>query len=114
MVRLCLGAVLVGLTLGFLTYPIFKRTIDHPSIALLLSVFICYLIFFISESELIGLECSGILAILTYGLYLSRKLKTRMVGEIDEKIHTLWHFLAHYLETILFFITGGFVGSYLN
>lgn len=109
-----MGAIAIGLIIGFLTYPIFKWIIDHPSIALLLSVFLCYLIFFISESEIIGFECSGILAILTYGLYLSGKLKTRMVGELDEKIHTLWHFLAHYLETILFFITGGFVGVYLS
>lgn len=114
LLRLCLGAIIIGLVIGVLTYSIFKRAIRHPPIALLLSVFLCYLIFFISESEIIGLECSGILAILTYGLYLSGKLKSRMIGEIDEKIHTLWHFLAHYLETILFFITGGFVGVYLS
>lgn len=114
LIRLCIGAVLLGMAVGFLTYPIFKRTIHHPSIALLLSVFLCYLIFFISESEMFGIKCSGILAILTYGLYLSAKLKTRMVGELDEKIHTLWHFLAHYVETILFFVTGGYVGVYLS
>lgn len=37
-----------------------------------------------------------------------------MLGGLDEHLHILWGFLGNLFETILFFITGGFVGTYLT
>ena len=37
-----------------------------------------------------------------------------MIGVLEEKFHTLWHFLGNFFETVLFFLVGGYIGRYFT
>ena len=75
---------------------------------------ICYITFYISESEFIKLKVGGILALVVLGNYFGSKLKGRITGELLEATHVIWHFLAYILETLLFLITGGYLGNFFR
>ena len=44
-------------------------------------------------------------------MYLSYKLKGRIVGNLEEQMHSIWHFLAYVIETLLFVLTGAYLGK---
>ena len=44
-------------------------------------------------------------------MYLSYKLKGRIVGNLEEQMHAIWHFLAYVIETLLFVLTGAYLGK---
>jgi NhaP-type Na+/H+ or K+/H+ antiporter len=111
-VRLSIGGPLIGLAIGIITYPIMKRLIHTPTVFVIMSIIICYSTFFISESDNFKIKVSGILALVTVGLYLGSKLKYRLIGTLEETMHVIWHFLAYILETILFLITGAYLGDF--
>ena len=77
-------------------------------------IMICYMTFYISESDFFKLKVSGILALVVLGLYFGSKLKGRMVGHVEESTHVIWKFLAYILETLLFLITGGYLGNFFK
>lgn len=77
-----------------------------------MTILCCYFTFYLSESDFIKIKVSGILALVVLGLYLSSKLKGRVIGTLEESMHVIWHFLAWILETLLFIITGGYLGIF--
>lgn len=79
----------------------------------LMTVWLAYFTFYICESTFLKIHVSGILALVILGLYLSFKLRGRIVGHLEEKMHTIWRFIAYVLETILFLLTGGYLGNAL-
>lgn len=91
-------------------YQLLKRMIKYPTVFVITSVLACYLLFYMSESDFLKLKVSGILALVVLGVYFSKKLKARIVGHVHETMHDVWHFLVFILETILFLITGGYIG----
>lgn len=84
---------------------------DVPSF-LILSIICCYFTFYLAESEFFELKVSGILALVVLGVYLSGKLRGRIVGHLEESMHVVWHFIAFILETLLFLVTGGYLGIF--
>lgn len=75
---------------------------------------VCYLTFYLSESDFFKIKVSGILALVVLGLYFGSKLKGRIIGHVLESTHVIWHFLAYILETLLFLITGGYLGNFFS
>ncbi len=110
--RLSFGGPILGLLVGIIFYQIFKTLINSPSVFVVLSIIVCYLTFYLSESDFVKLKVSGILALVVLGLYLGEKLKNRIHGSLEESMHVVWHFLAYILETVLFVITGGYLGNF--
>lgn len=91
-----------------------KHLLHYPSIFVIMSIVVTYLTFYLSESDLFKLKVSGILALVVLGLYFGSKLKGRIVGHVLESMHVIWHFLAYILETLLFLITGGYLGDFFK
>lgn len=110
--RLALGGPLLGFLMGFFFYPILKKIMKFESSFVISTVILAYFTFYISESEIFKIKVSGILALVVLGLYFSYKLKGRVVGHVEEAMHVVWHFLAYVIETLLFLITGGFLGAF--
>lgn len=77
----------------------------------LMTVWLAYFTFYLSESSFLKIHVSGILALVVLGLYLSFKLRSRIVGHLEEKMHTIWRFIAYTLETMLFLLTGAYLGN---
>ena len=110
--RLSIGGPALGLFVAVIFYQIMKRFLNSSMVFVVMSVLVCYLTFYLSESDFLEIKVSGILALVVLGLYLSSKLRGRVVGNLEESMHMIWHFLAWMLETLLFFITGGFLGIF--
>ena len=112
--RLSVGGPVFGFFIGVVFCWIMKRLLDSKIIFVIASIVVCYLTFFICESEYLGIKVSGILALVVLGLYSGAKLKGRVLGNLglDEAMHVIWHFFAYILETILFLITGGYLGNF--
>ncbi len=110
--RLTFGGFLFGLVMGWLFYQILKRITHSPTMFTTFSITSTYFIFFLAESTFFKIHVSGILALVIYGIYLGHKLKARLYGFTEEMAHVIWGFLTYVLETIIFLITGGFLGEY--
>jgi len=35
-----------------------------------------------------------------------------VIGTVEESMHVVWHFLAYIIESLLFLLTGGFLGIF--
>ena len=84
----------------------------YPGSFVIATVLLAYFTFFLAEASFFKIHVSGILALVALGLYLSYKLKGRVIGHVEESMHVVWHFLAYVIESILFLITGGIIGAF--
>lgn len=107
-----MGGPALGLLIAMIFYPLLKTIIHHESFFVVSTVILAYLTFFIAESTFFKIYVSGILAVVTLGVYFSYKLKNRVIGTVEESMHVVWHFLAYVIESLLFLLTGGFLGIF--
>lgn len=112
--RLSFGGAAFGLLLGVLGYQVLKLVAHNSKIFVVLNIAFCYFVFFVSESSFFKIHVSGILALVVYGVYLGEKLRGRLIGITEETNHVIWNFLNYILETLLFLITGGYLGHYFR
>ncbi len=110
--RLSVGGPAVGLLCALIFYHIMKSFLNHTFYFVIFTVLCAYTTFYICESAFLEIKVSGILALVVLGIYLSAKLKGRVVGTLEESVEVIWHFLAYVLETTLFFLTGGYLGIF--
>ena len=68
-----------------------------------LTVFVAYLTFYTAESVC---GVSGILAILSLGLYMTKTGKTKISSASEEAIHHIWQYIGFVAETMIFILTG--------
>jgi Na+/H+ antiporter len=97
------GGILVGLALAWAILPLWARLRD-PSIMITFSVLIPYGVYILAEEVL---HASGILAVVTYGLYQGWKAP-RLFPDASSRIQTLafWGVLIFVLEALLFILVG--------
>ena len=95
--------MLLGLFLAWLTLPQLARLRD-PSILITFSVLIPYAVYILAEEVL---HVSGILAVVTYGLYQGWK-SPRLFQNASTRLQTIafWGVLVFLLEALLFILVG--------
>jgi CPA1 family monovalent cation:H+ antiporter len=95
--------LLLGLSLAWLTLPQLARLRD-PSILITFSVLIPYAVYILAEEVL---HVSGILAVVTYGLYQGWK-SPRLFQNASTRLQTIafWGVLVFLLEALLFILVG--------
>lgn len=108
-VRTSIGGPLLGLAFGFgMSYWI-KRIIRDNVLSVTVTVIGAYLCFWVAEFTF--LKVSGILSIVTLGLYMSAVGKRKIYPDSEHAMHDVWSFLQYNCETIIFIITGAVVGA---
>lgn len=97
------GGIIVGLVLARLILPLWAR-LREPSIMITFSVLIPYGAYILAEEVL---HVSGILAVVTYGLYQGWKAP-RLFPDASTRIQALafWGVLIFVLEALLFILVG--------
>jgi Na+/H+ antiporter len=97
------GGSLLGLGLAWLVLPLLARLRD-PSILITFSVLIPYAVYILTEEVL---HVSGILAVVTYGLYQGWKAP-RLFPNASTRLQTIafWGVLVFLLEALLFILVG--------
>ena len=110
--RLTFGGVILGLVTGMIFTPILKG-LQNETLISVFSFIGAYTTFFIAESSMISLHVSGILAVVVLGLFLGATVKPNMDPSHAHTLHSIWHFGQFIMETVLFLLTGAFIGIFL-
>lgn len=109
MISLCIGGPLFGLIVGFLFYRWMIKIIKDQVMMVTITFICCFLVFFLCEYPPWNL--SGILAIVMASLFLSFQGKMGMVADdMYTVVESVWRFVQFIGESLLFVITGIFVG----
>lgn len=101
--QLSLGGPLFGLACAMLVYFTLKHIYDDAQIeisALLVSV---YTTFFIAEN---ALHVSGVLAVVTFGLFMARSGKYALSRRVELANHNVWGQVGWLCNTIIFCMAG--------
>jgi NhaP-type Na+/H+ or K+/H+ antiporter len=106
--RLSVGGFVLG-SLMFLIVILWLRKITKDKILVITITFLsCYLTFFLAENVV---KVSGLLSVVVLGVLMAMHAKMRMNPETLETIHIVISFIQFCLESILFLITGVFIGK---
>ncbi|HEU4848573.1 MAG TPA: cation:proton antiporter, partial [Rubrobacteraceae bacterium] len=105
------GGIVVGLVLAWVILPLWGR-LREPSIMITFSVLIPYAVYILAEEVL---HVSGILAVVTYGLYQGWRAP-RLFPDASTRIQALsfWGVLIFVLEALLFILVGQQLPSILG
>lgn len=107
--RLSLGGPLLGIVGGIILSFILKRIHNNGVLEVNSTIVVSYLIFFIAEST--PVHVSGILAIVSLGLYMTNTGKTRISAESEHSVHHVWGYIGFMAETVIFILSGIIMGQ---
>ena len=96
-----IGGVAVGFALSFVV-ELFERAIDDGPIEIAISILVPYAAYFAAEE----LHTSGVLAVVTCGLYLSRKSAQFFSPGVRIEARAVWLALTFVLNGIVFVLIG--------
>nr|CAD20320.1 putative Na/H antiporter [Cymodocea nodosa] len=103
-----LGAVAVGLAFGIVSVLwlgfIFNDTIIEITITLAVS----YIAFYTSQE---AIELSGVLTVMTVGMFYAAAARTAFKGESQESLHHFWEMVAYIANTLIFILSGVVIGE---
>lgn len=104
-----LGGPLLGLGFGMLMTFILGRIHNEPILEANLTLCLPYILFYVAEHP--AVHVSGILALVTCGLYMTNIGHTRISTESEETIHHIWAYFGFAAETLVFLLTGFVLGG---
>lgn len=107
-VQLSIGGPLLGFAVCLLVIVWLRRIVKDELMTISVTFFSCYLTFFFAEGYL---GVSGILAIVFLGMGMGAYGRVQINPESEHAVHATWSFIQFVLETLIFIITGAFIGK---
>lgn len=107
--KMSLLGPLLGLVFGIGMAYILSRIHNKPILEANLTVCMPYILFYIAEHH--SVHVSGILALVSMGLYMTNRGRTRISTESEETIHSIWSYIGFVAETLIFLLTGVVLGG---
>jgi Na+/H+ antiporter len=101
--RVVLGGIAVGLGLAIFVSNWISRTFNDPLVEITLTIVLAYAAMVVAEGFL---HVSGVMAVVTAGLWMSAKGKTRISPEVSHFLHQFWEMLAYIANTLIFYLVG--------
>jgi Na+/H+ antiporter len=95
------GGVVVGLTIGWLAARLMNR-LDDPSVEITVSLIIPFVTYFAAEN----LNSSGVLAVVSLGIYMGRKAAFSRSPKSRMEARAVWETLVFLLNGFLFLLVG--------
>jgi NhaP-type Na+/H+ or K+/H+ antiporter len=80
-ISLTVGGAILGLIFGILAASLINRVRNDPVLTLNISFASCYVLYFVAENVNLGFKVSGIMALVSMGLYMAAYGKTKISGE---------------------------------
>lgn len=108
-VRLSVGGPILGLLGGIILSFVLSRTHNNFVLEVNATVVMAYLVFFIAEVT--PVHVSGILALVTLGLYMTRSGRVMISAESEHSVHHVWGYIGFLAETVIFILTGLIFGE---
>lgn len=106
--QLSLGGVALGFTMFGIVYFWLSRITKDKILVITLTTVWAYLTFYLAENVVM---VSGLISVVVLGVFMAMYSKMRLPPETGEMVHTVISFVQFCLESILFIITGVFIGK---
>lgn len=101
--RVALGGVAIGLGLAIVSTAWLSRTFNDPMVEITLTLVLAYAAMIIAEGVF---HVSGVMAIVTAGLWMHAQGRTRISPEVFHFLHQFWQMLAYIANTLIFLLVG--------
>jgi Na+/H+ antiporter len=109
--RVVLGGIAVGLGLAIFFSGWISRTFNDPLVEITLTLVLAYAAMVIAEGFL---HVSGVMAVVSAGLWMSAKGKTRISPEVSHFLHQFWEMLAYIANTLIFYLVGLVIATQIH
>ena len=108
--ELMTGGVILGTVFGAL-FAILSRVVFNDEVLIVnISLIACYLVYYVAENVDLGIQVSGMFALVTLGLFMAKYGKARINAESEHTAHTFWKHVVYCAETIIFLMAGIIIG----
>ena len=108
--ELTIGAIVLGVAFGILSAYLISKVRNDAILTLNFTVVSCYILYFVAEYVDLGIKVSGIMSLVSMGLYMAAFGKTKIAPEAKEILHNFWKIYIFVAETIIFILGGVLVG----
>ncbi|KAL9241734.1 hypothetical protein vseg_015808 [Gypsophila vaccaria] len=111
--QVSLGAVGIGIAFGIASVLWLGFIFSDTVIEITLTLAVSYVAYFTAQE---GAEVSGVLAVMTLGMFYAAAARTAFKGESQESLHHFWEMVAYIANTLIFILSGtviaqGFLSS---
>ncbi|KAH6790352.1 sodium proton exchanger [Perilla frutescens var. frutescens] len=101
--QVSLGAVALGLAFGIASVLWLGFIFNDTVIEISLTLAVSYIAFFTAQE---GLDVSGVLTVMTLGMFYSAVARTAFKGESQQSLHHFWEMVAYIANTLIFILSG--------
>ncbi|XP_047088764.1 sodium/hydrogen exchanger 8-like isoform X3 [Lolium rigidum] len=101
--QVSLGAVALGLVFGIISLLWLGCIFNDTILEMTLTLAVSYLAFYTAQD---ALEFSGILTVMTLGMFYAAFAKTAFKGDSQRSMHDFWEIVAYVTNTLIFILSG--------
>ncbi|KAG8498739.1 hypothetical protein CXB51_005099 [Gossypium anomalum] len=100
--KVALGAVGLGIAFGIASVLWLGFIFNDTVIEITLTVAVSYVVYFTGQE---GIEVSGVLAVMTLGMFYAAVAKTAFKGDGQQSLHHFWEMVAYIANTLIFILS---------
>lgn len=110
-----IGGILLGIVIGIFSSFCLKKMFNNEIQVVNITLIMSYLAYFLAESYLsyYGLQFSGVMALVSLGLFMSKLGKTRINGHFLQFVEDFWAYVIWFAITIMLILGGMIIGYFL-
>ncbi|CAA0811542.1 Sodium/hydrogen exchanger 7 [Striga hermonthica] len=101
--QVSLGAVGIGVAFGVASVLWLGCIFNDTVIEISLTVAVSYMAYFTAQE---GLDVSGVLTVMTLGMFYAAVARTAFKGESQQSLHHFWDMVAYIANTLIFILSG--------
>lgn len=101
----------MGILFGIISTLLIRMVNKDSILTINVTIAMCYILYFVAEYVHFGIRISGIMALVSMGLYMAAFGKTKFTPDAREKTHEFWKVFVFVAETIIFILGGVMVGT---
>ncbi|GLU10794.1 hypothetical protein SLE2022_275760 [Rubroshorea leprosula] len=101
--KVTLGAVGIGIAFGLASVFWLRFIFNDTVIEIALTVAVSYIAYFTAQ---LGIDVSGVLAVMTLGMFYAAYAKTAFKGGSQQSLHHFWEMVAYIANTLIFILSG--------
>ncbi|KAK4851483.1 hypothetical protein QYF36_015608 [Acer negundo] len=101
--QVSLGAVGMGLAFGIASVLWLGFIFNDTVIEISLTLAVSYIAYFTAQE---GADISGVLTVMTLGMFYAAVAKTAFKGESQQSLHYFWEMVAYIANTLIFILSG--------
>jgi len=108
--QLTVGGIILGIGAGIICVFWIRKVFNDEVMVANVTFLACYLVYFFAENNTFGIRVSGIVALISLGLFMAAFGKSRINSESAHSVQTIWDFATFCAETIVFLLAGIIIG----